>query len=64
MTFSDATVLPPWANADNAEETIKVLRSYLLAFFDRHLRGRKPSLLEQAPGQYGIAEWQVYMPNE
>jgi hypothetical protein len=57
ITFSDATALPPWAEAGD-EKKIDVIREYLSGFFDKFLRGKQSTLLEQAPGQYGIAELQ------
>src|SRR6266700_2359749 len=41
ITFSDATVLPPWTNPGEGLVRMDVMRSYIHAFFDRYLRGRK-----------------------
>src|SRR5205085_1069739 len=64
MTFSDMAVLPAWAdrgrrfgedNAADAETTLSLIRDYVRAFFDEFLLGSTSSLLDRAPGKYGIS---------
>lgn len=64
MTFCDMAVLPAWADfgqrfgADNsadAEMTLSLIRDYVRAFFDKFLLGSASSLLDRAPGKYGIS---------
>lgn len=64
LTFSDMAVLPAWAdrgrrfgedNAADAETTLSLIRDYVRAFFDEFLLGSTSSLLDRAPGKYGIS---------
>src|SRR6266550_2448370 len=57
-------VLPAWAdfgrrlgadNAADAEMTLSLIRDYVRGFFDRFLLGSASSLVDRAPGKYGIS---------
>ena len=64
MTFCDMAVLPAWAdfgrrfgaaNAADAEMTLSLIRDYVRGFFDKFLLGSASSLVDRAPGKYGIS---------
>src|SRR5947207_5842083 len=64
MDFSDLPLLGARERAD-AEKRAAILatvRSYMLAFFDKYLRGMKPALLDQPPTSEFIEEVQRFQP--
>jgi dienelactone hydrolase len=66
MAFSDEALFPPWepevrrlgAKPGDGETTMEVIRGYIREFFAEFLSGQASSLLDRAPGEYGIAQLQ------
>ena len=62
MSFSDAPYIAPVKYRDiriDAARALEITNAYILAFFDRHLRGMRSPLLE-APSKFPEATLQIY----
>jgi hypothetical protein len=65
-SFSDMPFIAPerYSNIEiNAERALMITNAYILAFFDRYLRGRRQSLLsDPAPVSFPEVTLKVYRP--
>jgi hypothetical protein len=64
MDFSDLPLLGAHDPADAKKRSgvLATIRSYTLAFFDKHLRGMKPALLDKGPASEFVMEVQRFEP--
>lgn len=64
MDFSDLSLLAARDRADAEKRTavLATVRSYALAFFDKYLRDRKPTLLDQPPTNDFVETLQKFEP--
>jgi hypothetical protein len=66
-SFSDMPIIMPerYSNLEiNAARALAITNAYILAFFDRHLRGRRQTLLEGNAPRFPEVTLQVYRPKK